>query len=80
MRAPGGGAGGEVGGARAGDGSTGRRARTGGWLRECGWDAGRCRPLIGVVCVWLCACSLSSLCVGFGRSVRARCVLSGVEI
>ena len=42
-------------GARAGDGSTGRRARTGGWLRECGWDAGRCRPLIGVVCVWLCA-------------------------
>ena len=34
---------------RAGDGSTGERARAWGWLSECGCDAGRCRLLMGIV-------------------------------
>ena len=49
QRAAGGGAGGEVGGDRAGDGFTGERARAWEWLSECGYDAGRCRLLMGIV-------------------------------
>ena len=55
---------------RAGDGSTGERARAWGWLShglsECGCDTGRCRLLIGIVlrpgrCV--CACE-REVCLG----------------
>ena len=58
--AAGGCAGRGVGGARAGDGPPGARARARWWLRECGRAGGRCRLLIDIVprspgvCVCVC--------------------------